>query len=196
MFEPLHAEAWRAYRGSEFPSASWTCDGDVIRAIPDGPRIDLITRERYGDFILQFEWCLPEGGNSGVLYRVSEDYEEAWQSGPEMQLVDDPRHPEGSNQKTGCGALHDLLPCSLMEPIPPNMYAGAKLVVRGTRVEHWIANQQVLAYDLGDPVLRRHIAESRLKDCPAFGALPEGHIVLRHQGTGASFRNLRIRRLD
>lgn len=196
MHEALTRDAWRAYRAQDFPTESWTVEGNVIRARADGPRTHLVSRARYGDFELCFDWCVPEGGNSGVLYRVSEDYEEPWESGPEMQLLDDPRHPDGMNPTTSCGALYDLLPSSLMEPLPPAMYTSARLVVRGTNVEHWLAGQQVLAYDLSDPVFRRHVEHSKFKDCPAFGTVPEGHIVLQHHGTGASFRNLRIRALD
>lgn len=196
MTESLTRADWRGYRREDFPHASWRWEDDVLRAIADGPRVDLISRQRYGDFILRFEWCLPEGGNSGVLYRVSEDYDEAWQSGPEMQLLDDPRHPEGTNPNTGCGALYHLLPCSLMEPLPPNLFVSGRVVVSGTKVEHWLTGQEVLAYDLSGPMLRRHIAASKFKDFPSFGTVPEGHIVLQHHGTGAAFRNIRIEAID
>src|SRR5687768_12011606 len=115
MSEPLTHDDWRGYLQQDFPDESWVWEGDVLRTIADGPRVDLISRERYGDFALRFEWCVAEGGNSGVLYRVTEDYDEAWQSGPEMQLLDDPRHPDGRNPTTCCGALYGLLPCSLTE---------------------------------------------------------------------------------
>ncbi|HLU76912.1 MAG TPA: DUF1080 domain-containing protein [Burkholderiales bacterium] len=196
MFEALPRDAWRAYRDQDFPTRSWTAEADVIRALAEGPRVHLISRKRYGDFELHFDWCVAEGGNSGVLYRVSEDYEEPWHSGLEMQLLDDPRHPDGMNPTTACGALYDLLPSSLMEPVPPSMFVTACIVVRGTAVEHWLANQLVLSYDLSDPTFRRHVAQSKFKDYPAFGTVPEGHIVLQHHGTGAAFRNLRIRELD
>ncbi len=186
---------WRGYRQDEFPDHSWRWEADELTVMPEGPPVDLITRRRYGDFILDFEWRLPEGGNSGVLYRVCEDYEYPWQSGPEMQLLDDPRDPEGANPTTCCGALYRLLPSSLMEPLPPSMFTAGRLVVRGTQVEHWLAGQEVLRYDLSNPTLRRHIAASRFKDFPRFGTVPDGHIVLQHHGSAVAFRNLRIDRL-
>ncbi|HEY9380431.1 MAG TPA: DUF1080 domain-containing protein [Burkholderiales bacterium] len=196
MTELLTRTDWRGYRLQDFPRASWQWEDDVLRAIADGPRVDLISRGRYGDFMLRFEWCVPEGGNSGVLYRVSEEYDESWQSGPEMQLLDDPRNPEGTNPNTCCGALYHLLPCSLMEPLPPNLFVSGRVVVSGTKVEHWLANQEVLAYDLSDPMLHRHIAQSKFKSFPRFGKVPEGHIVLQHHGTGVAFRKLQIERLQ
>lgn len=45
------------------------------------------------------------GGNSGILYKVTEEYDAPWQSGPEMQLLDNPNHPDGRVPETSCGAL-------------------------------------------------------------------------------------------
>lgn len=186
---------WRGYRHDEFPERSWRWEEDALHAIADGPPVDLVSRRRYGDFRFEFEWRLPEGGNSGVLYRVCEDYEHAWQSGPEMQLLDDPRDPEGTNPTTCCGALYGLLPCALTEPLPPGLYIPGRLVAQGMQIEHWLAGQEVLRYDLSDPALRRHIAASRFKDYPRFGTVPEGHLVLQHHGSAVAFRNLRVGRL-
>ena len=59
--------AWRGYRRPDFPSQSWGLEGDALRALPRGPRVDLISRQCFGDFDLSFEWRLPVGGNSGLL---------------------------------------------------------------------------------------------------------------------------------
>ena len=71
----LTAADWRGYSEAQFPQGSWSLDDDVLRALAAGPPVDLITRERFRDFTLQFEWRLPRGGNSGVLYRVDEQLE-------------------------------------------------------------------------------------------------------------------------
>ncbi len=68
----LTAADWRGYAEAQFPHGSWSLDDDVLRALAAGPALDLISRERFRDFSLSFEWRLPRGGDSGVLYRVSE----------------------------------------------------------------------------------------------------------------------------
>jgi len=69
----LDAAQWHAWHGATFPDESWYRDDDEqLCAIVGAPRVDLVSRERYGDFILQFEFALPVGGNSGVFYRVDE----------------------------------------------------------------------------------------------------------------------------
>lgn len=68
----LRPTDWRGFRQPDLPSESWlVADGTLIAQLTRSP-VDLITRERFGDFDLTLEWCVPAGGNSGVLYRVSE----------------------------------------------------------------------------------------------------------------------------
>ncbi|MGH8316442.1 MAG: 3-keto-disaccharide hydrolase [Steroidobacteraceae bacterium] len=188
----LTAADWRGYSEAQFPQGSWSLDDNVLRALATGPRVDLITRERFRDFTLFFEWRLPRGGNSGVLYRVAEDLDHSWQSGPEMQLLDDEHHQDGANALTACGALYGLIaPWHDLRDIA-NAYHSARLVVQGSRVEHWIDDTQVLGYDLESEEARERIAHSKFREWPQYGRLEEGHIALQHQGTEAWFRRLRI----
>jgi hypothetical protein len=188
----LTAADWRGYAQAQFPQESWSFEDDVLRALAGRPAVDLVTRERYRDFTLTFEWRLPRGGNSGVLYRVSEEAEHAWQSGPEMQLLDDEHHQDGANALTSCGALYGLIAPWHDQRNIANAYHGARIVVRGTQVEHWIDDRQVLGYDLASSELRERVARSRMREYPQFGRLEEGHIAFQHQGTEAWFRKIRV----
>lgn len=196
MPEELTATAsWRAYGAHAFPHVSWRAEGGVFEAVADAPRVDLVSRGRYADFVLDFEWALPAGGNSGVLYRVRESADHAWQSGPEMQLLDDARHPDGREMTTRCGALYGLLPPQPTTPAPPGRFMPARIVVSGWHVEHWLGGVCVLSCDLSDPGLREHIAHSKFADFPAYAREREGHVVLQHHGDAVRFRALRIERM-
>ena len=183
---------WRGYSEAQFPQGSWSLDDDVLRALAAGPPVDLITRERFRDFTLHFDWRLPRGGSSGVLYRVDEQLEHSWQSGPEMQLLDDEHHQDGANALTSCGAL-----CGLIAPWHDqrdiaNAYHSSCLIVSGSKVEHWIDDTQVLGYDLASEEVRERISRSKFRECPQFGLVAAGHIALQHHGTEAWFRRIRI----
>src|SRR5260370_39455746 len=101
----LTAAAWRGYRQGQFPQGGWSVDGDVLRAMAAGDRVDLISRESFGDFVLSFDWRLPRAGSSALVYRVNEDAGPALHSGPAMQLLDDERHPDAADALASCGAL-------------------------------------------------------------------------------------------
>src|SRR5256885_14758207 len=64
MERELTATHWRGYAQQQFPQAAWSVDGDVLRAIASGPRVDLISRESFRDFVLYFDWRPPRRGRS------------------------------------------------------------------------------------------------------------------------------------
>ncbi|MFG7339679.1 3-keto-disaccharide hydrolase [Stutzerimonas stutzeri] len=192
----LDAAQWRAWHGADFPEGSWYRDEEQLCAIVGAPRIDLISRERYANFILRFEYALPVGGNSGVFYRVDEAAELAWHSGPEMQLLDDAVHPDGAEPTTRNGALYGLRATQQETPIEPGSFMEGALVVRDVDVEHWLDNRMVLSYRLDDPDLRMQIRASKFADKPLYAQATAGHIVLQHHGEAVRFRRLSIEPLS
>ena len=191
----LDATQWRAWHGDTFPDGSWYCGDDQLCAIVGAPRIDLISRECFGDFMLRFEFALPVGGNSGVLYRVDGGAQLSWHSGPEMQLLDDEVHPDGVEPTTRNGALYGLLATQQATPIEPGSFMEGALKVHGTEVEHWLDNRMVLSYRLDDPALQARITTSKFAEMPKFAQAASGHIVLQHHGEAVRFRRLSIETL-
>jgi hypothetical protein len=188
----LTADRWRAYREGEFPRTAWSVDGDVLHALAQGPRVDLITRERFGDFALLFDWRLPRGGSSAVLCRVHEDAGPPTHTGPALQLLDDEHHPDGADALTSCGALYGVMAPWHDQRRSANTYHSARVVMKGPQIEFWMDDQQVIGCDLDSEEVRERIARSRFRDFAQFARLTEGHIVLRHRGTEAWYRRLRI----
>ncbi len=192
MERELTAGHRRGYAQGQFPQGAWAVDGDVLRAMASGPRIDLISRESFRDFVLSFEWRLPRSGSSGVAYRVGEETGPASHTGPSMQLLDDEHHPDGADALTSCGALYGIMAPWRDQRSSASSYHRSRIVLSGSLVEYWIDERQVLGCDLASEDLRKRIARSRFRDFAQFGRLPEGHVVLQHRGTEAWFRHLRI----
>ena len=188
----LTDRAWREYRGTDFPVASWVFEREVLQALGDARAVSLISRERFVDFDMSLEWRLPIGGNSGILYRVNEEAEAPWQSGAEMQLLDNSGHPDGRVPETSCGALYGLYAPQDAPLCAAGLYNIARVSVRGTRVEHWLNGTRVLACDMASEDFRARVARSKFSRFSAFADAGQGHIVLQHHGTDAWFRNVRI----
>jgi hypothetical protein len=184
--------AWRGYRRADFPGTSWEVEGDILHARPGTDAVDLISRECFGDFDLSLHWRLPLGGNSGVFYRVSEELDAPWQSGPEMQLLDNAGHPDGRTPETSCGALYALQAAHDVPPCPPGLFNVARISVRGSQVEHWLNGVRVLCCDLADKAFQTRLARSKFSAFPQFARAADGHVVLQHHGTDAWFRNIRL----
>jgi len=188
----LAAAAWRGYARADFPADAWSIDGSVLQALAGGPQIDLITRDTFADFVLSFEWRLPRGGSSAVVSRVGAESAPATHSGPALQLLDDARHRDGADAVTSCGALYGVMAPWHELRDSAHVFHSARLVLHGTRLEHWIDDQQVLGCDLASADLQARIARSRFHDCPQYARLSSGHIVLQHRGTQVWFRGLRV----
>jgi len=193
--EPLTLEAWRGYQRDSFPTESWVYEEETLRTIAVAPRIDLLTRWQYRNFDLELEWRVTSGGNSGILYRVTETIPHAWQSGPEMQLLDDDRHPDGRAPETAAGALYGLMAPWRKVLRPLGCFNTARLVVRASQVAHWLNEELVLAYDLNSATFAAAVARSKFQELPGFARAPRGHIALQHHGDVVWLQHLRIRPL-
>ncbi len=192
----LDDDDWRGWHSDDFPTGSWRRSEDELQAIAGAPRVDLVSRRRYRDFVLRFEFALPIAGNSGVLYRVEHDAEQSWHSGPEMQLLDDAGHPDGREPTTRNGALYGLQAAEPQTAIEPGEFVEAALSVHEGHVEHWLGGRCVVRYQLDDPGLRAGIARSKFAVFPRFARATEGFIVLQHHGEAARFRRLSIETSD
>jgi hypothetical protein len=188
----LGAADWRGVAREQFPQASWSVDGDVLHAEARGERVDLISRERFADFTLSFDWRLPRAGSTAVLVRVQEAAGPPGHTGPALQLLDDEHHPDGAEALACCGALHGLMAPWRDLRSSANTYHSARIVMKGSALEYWIDDTQVIGCDLASEELRARIARSRFRDLAQFARLAEGHIVLQHRGTEAWFRRIRI----
>jgi hypothetical protein len=193
--ETLTLDAWRGYRRDTFPAGSWVYEDGMLCSVAAAERIDLITRQQYENFALALEWRVAYGGNSGILYGVSEVMPHTWQSGPEMQLLDDAHHADGQTPETTAGALYGMMApwCKVVQP--PGGFNTARLVVHGSQVEHWLNEALVLAYDLNSATFAAAVARSKFKDLPGFARAACGHIALQHHGDVVWFRHLCIRHL-
>ncbi len=192
--ESLRAN-FRAFHGDAFPEGKWTCERGVLRSIP-GQRVDLVTRAEYENFELELEWKVARGANSGIMYGVTEAGTETFWSGPEMQINDDPHHPDGLQPKTSAGGLYDLIGPSRRDVLKPTgEFNRVRLVSRDGRIEHWLNGVKVVAYDWGSPELRALIRETKFATAPLFMQKRKGHLALQSEGDEVWFRHIRIRRL-
>ena len=173
--------------------AGWQIvDGALTRM---GKAGDLITRDVFGDFELELEWMVAEGGNSGVMYRVTEEAPQTYQTGPEMQVLDDARHPDGRSRLTAAGAVYGLYPAPAGVVKPAGEWNAVRILLRGDKAEHWLNGVEVAAYQLGSSDWETRVAASKFGKWPAYGRAAAGHIALQDHGDRVAYRSIRIRTL-
>jgi serine/threonine protein kinase len=192
LFNGTSMDSWRAWKSSSWIGA-WSILNQDLHSLRGGT-IHLATREQYGDFELELEWKVTPGANSGILYRATPDMSEVWKAAPEYQIVDDLTHRDGQTPNTSAGSLFSLIAPANKTLRPPGEFNSARIIARGSHVEHWLNGTKILETDLSRPDLQR-VARQRFEKTE-WGTAPRGHIVLQHLGSEVSFRNIRVRRLD
>jgi hypothetical protein len=185
--------AWRGWKSEAFPSG-WKISGDELSK--NGEVEDLVTREKYGDFELEFEWKIGEGGNSGIFYRGTREYEYIFWSAPEYQLLDDANAPDGKNRLTSAASNYGLYAAPAGIVKPHGEWNEARIVVRGAHVEHWLNGQKVVEYELATPDWKAKVAASKFGKFPNFGLAAKGYLAIQgdHPGT-LTLRRMRVRQL-
>jgi hypothetical protein len=193
LFDGRTTAGWRGYRSHAAPAGWRVVDGTLTK---DSVISDIFTTDQFGDFELAFDWKLSSGGNAGVFYRGTEEYDHIYWSAPEYQLLDDARHVDGKSRLTSTGAAYGLYPAPAGVVKPAGEWNSSRIVVRGNHVEHWLNDQRLLEYELGSPDWRAKVKASKFVDYPNYGRASRGYIGFQgdHEGV-LSLRNIRIREL-
>ena len=191
LFDGKTISQWRGYKSQDVPKGWKVVDGTMSKTDPTG---DLVSKEEFGDFEFELEWKIGPGGNSGIFYRGSEEYDHIYWTAPEFQLLDDARAPDGQNRITSAGAAYALYapPAGVVKPA--GEWNATRIVARGAHVEHWLNGQKVVAYELWSPDWEAKVKASKFSAWPNYGRVKKGYLALQGDHDGAlSFRNLRIR---
>lgn len=193
LFNGKDLENWRVFGTQKPPGHGWKVDEDgVLRKVSKIPGGNIITKNKFNDFTLIWEWKISAKGNNGIKYLVDEMRPNA--PGPEYQMLDDFGHPDGKNgQKRLTAALYDIIepaPEKTLKPV--GEWNVSKIIVQGNHVEHWLNGVKVVEYELSSPELIAAIRKSKFKNAKGFDKKIEGHIMLTDHIDECSYRNIKI----
>ena len=173
----------------------WSVDNGVIAYTPGVEGGDISTTEQFGDFDLRMDWKIEPGGNSGIFYRAAKGFGAVWHSAPEMQVLDNARHPDGRNPATSAGACYALYACSKATVKPAGQWNEVRIVAKGKHIQHWMNGVKVVEYDINSKDWTDRYKKSKFAEFPKFGQSPKGFIVLQDHGNRVWYRNIRIKPL-
>jgi len=193
LFDGSSAENFRSYQSDTINEGWQIVDSALTRIVKPGVKNrvgDLITKEKFGAFELELEFKISPGGNSGVMYHVTEEHDKAWHSGPEIQIIDNVKGKDG--QKTGW--LYQLYSTEQDATKPAGQWNHMRIVITPEKCEHFINGTKYFEYVKGSEDWNQRVAASKFSQHEKFGLANEGYLCLQDHGDEVAFRNIRVRR--
>jgi hypothetical protein len=202
LFNGENMDGWHTY-GPADSNDGWYVENEELtfdfqRRTESGSS-NLVTDNAYTNFELSIEWKISEQGNSGIFWGVveSEEFEHPYQTGPEIQILDDnwKEYVEGRGDKNRAGSLY-------------GMQAPSTIVSKGAGIwNHYLIHidhvenigfvvfndQEVLRFPVHGPEWDAMIANSGFAGWPDFGSAEAGHISLQDHGGKVAFRNIKVK---
>ena len=193
LFDGSSAGAWRSLKHPAEAPLVWMVEDGALAWRKGAGHI--ISREAFGDFELELDWRIFPAGNSGIMFRVDETSKQPWQSGPEIQLLDNMGHRNGRNPLTTSGALYRLYPPLQAADRSIGEWNRLRLRVVGSRLQTWMNGTLIQDCDMNGADWKARVAKSKFARFAGFGRSATGRIVLQDHGNPVWFRNVRIREL-
>ena len=206
LFDGVSSKGWRGYKKDHFPKAWEIVDG-TLHIIGSGRGEagnkdggDIIYDQEFENFALSLEWKVSEGGNSGIFYLGEEELDYIWKTAPEMQILDNKKHPDaklGIDGNRMAGSLYDLIPAKPQNAKPVGEWNTVEIIVYKGTVVHKQNGENVLEYHLWTPEWNKMVAGSKF---PALNkdwadVAKKGYIGLQDHGDDVWFRNIKIKEM-
>jgi len=203
LFNGENLDGWTNETGGA-PGSGWRVEDGLLRMVDPANGGDLLTKERFANYVFSFEWRFGRACNSGVKYKIEQPNGKGW-VGLEYQIQDDANVEDGKNAKRRVASLFDVFPAAETksaasfpaptDDAPSGEFRKGKIIVFENSVEHWLDGERVLAFTVGDDAWAAAKAESKYKKQATFETAASSPILLQEHDYPIDFRNVEIQEL-
>ena len=203
LFDGKTTKGWHSYNKT-MAGSSWKVVNGTLHLgasekenfqIKDGG--DLLTDQEFDNFDLKLDWKIDTCGNSGLIFYIHEDpkYKYCWETGAEMQVLDNKCHPDAKIIKHRAGDLYDLISSSKETVKPALQWNKVEIKSVNGKLDLSLNGVKVVSTQLWDDNWKKMVAGSKFKAMPDFATYKKGHIALQDHGNNVWFRNIKIKKL-
>jgi len=198
LFDGTTTNGWHVYNRRTNGAAWKAGDGTIYfdPSVQNGGG-DLTSENEYQNFDLKLDWKLEPNGNSGLIFQAVEDPKYKWpfETGPEMQILDNVGHPDAKIIKHRSADLYDLITSTPETVKPAGEWNTIELIADKGTLTFFQNGVKVLTTKQWDDNWTSMIANSKFKRMPDFGKFQKGHIALQDHGNKVWFKNIKIKEL-
>jgi len=199
LFNGQDLQGWHNFK-RDGVRPGWKVKDGALACVDPHDAGDIVTADEFTWFELQLDYNISEGGNSGIMYHVSDKGDAAWASGPEFQLEDNAKAAD----PVRCGWLYALYqppndPATgktLDATKPAGQWNHIRLLITPEKCVHEINGVTYFEYVLGSDDFKARVAKSKFASMPLFAKAGTGHLALQGDHGQVSFRNIKVREIS
>jgi len=199
LFNGQDLSGWHNFK-RDGVQPGWQVKDGTLACVDPHNAGDIVTSDKFDWFELELDYNISEGGNSGIMFHVTDEGDAAWATGPEIQLEDNAK--AGDPQR--CGWLYALYQPptdpATDKPLDATKPAGEwnhiRVVISPEKCEHYVNGVKYLEYVLGSKDFKERVAKSKFSKMPLFAKSDSGSIALQGDHGQVSFRNIKIRSIE
>lgn len=191
LFDGKSTEHFRNYKAEGIKDAWQVKDGALTLTKKGGG--DIITKKQFDSFEFKVDYRISIGGNSGLMYHVTETDRTPWRTGPEIQIQDNVKGKDP--QKAGW--LYQLYkPAEGVDATKPaGEWNTLHILITPEKCVQWMNGTKYVEYVKGSEDWDKRVAASKFSKFKNFGKPTKGHICLQDHGNVVSFRNIKVREI-
>ncbi len=199
VFDGTTTNGWRGYNKQAFPEKGWNIDQGSLHCMPKGGGGDIILVEKLTNFELSLDWKIGEGGNSGIfIFGREVEGKPIYFSAPEIQVLDNERHPDAKNGKNGnrkAGSLYDMIPATPQNAKPAGEWNNIRIVAKDAHIVVFQNNVKVVEFTMGTEEWKKMCEDSKFKNWPDFvnNTGKEGYFGLQDHGDDVWYKNIKLK---
>jgi Domain of Unknown Function (DUF1080) len=199
LFDGKDLAGWHNFK-SDGVKPGWQVQDGTLACVDPKDAGDIVTAQQFDWFELELDYNISKGGNSGIMYHVTDEGNRVWATGPEFQLEDNAE----AHDPIRCGWLYALYQPpddpKTGKPLDATKPAGewnhVRLVISPKKCEHFINGVKYFEYVLGSEDFNSRVAKSKFGKMPLFAKSNTGYIALQGDHGQVAFRDIKIRPLN
>ncbi len=198
LFDGESLDGWHGFKREDV-QPGWKISGGELICQDPSQAGDLCTNENFEWFELELEYNITQGGNSGILFHVTDEGRTTWATGPELQLEDNLEARDAVRSGWLYALYQPTEDPDTGAPIDATKPAGqwnkVRLLVSPRKCVHEINGVKYFEYKLNGKDFRQRVKQSKFSRMPLLAKSRSGMIALQGDHGAVSFRNIKIRPL-
>jgi len=199
LFDGKDLKGWHNFKREGVLPGWQVKDGALVCVDPHNAG-DIVTADKFDWFELQLDYNISEGGNSGIMFHVTDEGTAAWATGPEIQLEDNAKAADPQR----CGWLYALYQPptdpKTGKPLDATKPAGEwnhmRIIISPDKCVHEVNGVKYVEYVLGSEDFNARVAKSKFGEMPSFAKSNTGYLALQGDHGQVSFRNIKLRPIE